>query len=110
LARRSRTLLRKRIWLRRLADRDGNQSTIHSDLSITKTSGKGKVKPYGSLDGSITFRDCTESMSFDFYASKKEKYAHGHLATLYRLRRVISEFIAAYEKGTKELRDDGYWQ
>lgn len=101
-------LMNKRFFTRGINDDCGNESTMHAHLSVKRELNKDDPKKdVGRISGYLTLRDCSNSISLDFYSSCKQKYALKQLAVLYKIRRTINEFIDKYENAVIDLREEG---
>lgn len=103
-----------RRFLRGKNDQWGSNSTITVWLDVSKDEeyrrkGEKEIIPKrGAIDAGFDMRDCSESISLDFSASRKQRHMiqqHGVIKGIIRdLQRLDDE----YEKAIIELRDEGY--
>jgi len=101
-----------RRFLRPKSDEYGSDSTIRTELSVTKeparTRGRHQIEARGGIDAYLSIRDCSESISIDFSASKKQKHMIAQFSVLNRIITDLEKMRSEYEAAIIELRDEGW--
>jgi len=102
-----------RRFLRPKSAHYGNDSTINVSLDLNKTpkiaNGSGEIKARGEIVAYFSMRDCSESVSIDFCASKQHRHMVGQHETIKGIIRDLQKLDDAYESAICELRDEGYF-
>lgn len=102
-----------RRFLRPKTDQWGSDSTLRVECEVVKTKA-AKRKSYpdiparGDLNAYVTIRDCSESVSLDFSASKRKKHAMAQFTVICNLIRDLEALRQAYADGIDELTIEGY--
>jgi hypothetical protein len=101
-----------RRFLRPKDDEWGSDSTIRVECSVDKQPARTRedreIPPRGVIIATFSLRDCSESISIDFSASRKKKHAMHQFGVLCNIIRDLESLRLAYSDAIDELTNEGY--